>query len=103
MNKSTEKKEFNLTLAPMWDTKNGNAFSIEIGPEHYDALQQVEVGGKLFLKRLPEERRKSENSPNAYLEYVSKEEVAKFKAENPGKGGAKKGRPRKQEAEEDSI
>jgi len=98
----TDKKEFNLSLVPMWDTKSGNAFSIEIGPAHYDALQQVEVGGKLFFKRLPEERRKSENSPNAYLEYVRKEEVAKYKAEaQNGKG--KKGRPREEESEDDSL
>lgn len=84
-----DEKKYNLTLVPMWITKNGNYFSIEIGPEHYDAIQQVAVGGKLLFKMMPEEKRKNENSPNAYLEYVNAEEVAAFKTKTvDGKGKA---------------
>jgi hypothetical protein len=84
-NTKNEEKKFNTTIVPLWTTQNGNMFSMVVGPEHFDALQQVEIGGKLFIKMLPEDRRKSEKSPNAYLEYVSKEDVAKYKEQTKGR------------------
>jgi hypothetical protein len=76
--KGTDKK-FNLTISPMWDTKNGNLMGMEITKEHYDALQNVEEGGKLMVKFV--KSRKGDTSPHAYLEYITKEEVRQFKAQ----------------------
>jgi len=75
-----DKKDYNTTIVPLWETRNGGAFmSIEIGPEHFDAIRTMQVGGKLVFKLLKEEYRKSEKSPNAYLEYISKDKVEAFK------------------------
>jgi hypothetical protein len=85
---ATTNKKFNLTIAPLWVTKNGHMMSIEIGPEHFDKIQQLEKGGKLMVKMLPEDKRRSETSPNAYLEYISKEDVQAFKNKNATSGGS---------------
>ena len=79
--KTKSDKKYNLTIVPLWATsREGSYMSIEIGPEHFDNLAKVEVGGKLVFRVLPEEFRKTDKSPNAYLEYISKDDVAAFKA-----------------------
>lgn len=73
-----KKKDFNLTLAPLWNTKNGAGFiSIEIKDEQFDAIQQVRKGGKLLVKFAPQAA--TENSPNAYLEYLTPEKIKSFR------------------------
>jgi hypothetical protein len=79
-------KKYNLTITPMWETKNQNLMSIEITEDILQALDKVEVGGKLFIKRLEEDRRKNDKSPHAYLEYLDPSEVAAYKAkQSPSK------------------
>lgn len=83
MAKPKTDKKYNLTLIPLWETKReGSYMSLEVKPEHFDAFGKIEVGGKLVFRVLPEEYRKNEKSPNAYLEYISKEDVAAFKKRN---------------------
>lgn len=74
-----DKSKFNLTLSPLKESNNGNLTWI-ISPEVFDALQKVEVGGMLIVKRLAEKSRKHERSPSAYLEYVDKADVDAFKS-----------------------
>ncbi len=75
MAKSNEKK-FNMTICPLWSDKFGGFSGLVINDEIFDALQQLEKGGRLVIKTLKPESRKSEKSPHAYLEYISKEDVA---------------------------
>lgn len=89
-------KKYNLKLSALWGTKyEGLYFSMPVDAMVFDALQQVEKGGKLVFRAIPEERRKHDKSPHAYLEYMSKEEVeasSKFR-----------GKPKAAAAEEDDI
>ena len=78
----TNNKKYNLTLSPMYKAgKNDNFISIEITPAIFDALQNIEIGGKLFFKQT--KQKKTDKSPDAYLEYISKDEVDRFKASKP--------------------
>ena len=72
-------KKYNLNVVPLWETANGNFKSIKIKREHFDAIQQIEEGGMLLVKILPDTARKSEDSPNAMLEYVSPADLAAYK------------------------
>lgn len=83
---TTSTKKFNLTVSPLWETEGGNLISLEINPEIYDALQKVKIGGKLFVKTNAA-KNKHAKSPQKYLEYMSVEDVAAFKANNPGYSG----------------
>ena len=79
----TEKK-YNQTLGGLWETKTGNLMSMKVDARMLDAIQGVRLGSKLFIKYLPEDRRK-EKSPHAYFEVVSPEDVAEFEANNKGR------------------
>lgn len=80
MEKAKTKQEFNLTIAPLWAKESGNLFGMKIEADHYDALQQVEVGGVFAVKFLKEKSRKSDKSPNAYLEYITPAKWEEYKA-----------------------
>lgn len=73
------KKKFNLSISPLWLTKGANFSSVTVNAQVLEALKQVQPGGKLIVKVLAEERRKNEDSPNAYLEFMSKEEIDEFR------------------------
>lgn len=81
-----DKKDYNLTVARMYTTKSGNVRSLRIMDDELEALQSVEKGGMLLLKFVPEDRRKNDKSPHAYLEYVKPADVDTFFGDN---GGAK--------------
>lgn len=74
-----EEKKYNLSVTPMWNTRNGNLMGFEIGPEQYDALQRLEKGGKLMVRFLRPDQRKNDRSPDAYLEYLTASEVERYK------------------------
>lgn len=43
--------DFNPTISPIFKSRSGKSYvSLTIGPEQFDALQRVEVGGKLVIK-----------------------------------------------------
>ncbi len=87
---STEKK-YNVTVAGLWKTKTGSLMSMPVDARVLDALKNAsEGGGKLVIKFLREESRKTEKSPHAFLEYMSKEEVDGFSA-GKAKGGTEDG------------
>lgn len=78
-------KKYNETIAAMWFPRSGNQFLLQgmkIDERSLDAIRsfgsQAEVGGKLILRIIPEEKRKTETSPAAYLEYVTKQDVEAF-------------------------
>ena len=77
-NETKSDKKFNLTLARAYPIKNGY-WSVDIGAAELDAILQIEAGGRLVIKTVPEESRKNENSPHAYFQYMTPAEVAEFK------------------------
>lgn len=74
-----QNSKFNLTIAPLKKSPKGNLTWV-INPEIFDALSKVEVGGMFIVKYIDESKRKSENSPHAYLEYVEKSQVESFRS-----------------------
>lgn len=79
--------KFNMTVAPLWSTKTDGYLSITLDGEHIKALKDIHKGGKFFIKPLPPERRKGQNSPHAYLEFIPAEKVeANFKKRDNGDG-----------------
>lgn len=74
----SDNKKFNLTLSRGYKTKNG-AWSTDIGAAEFDALQQVQLGGRLVWRELEEKSRKNEQSPHGYFQYMTPEEVKAFK------------------------
>lgn len=76
---SSEKKDYNLRLAWLKPTKNGNMTSKSIDDDMYDAIQQIEPGGKFFIKQLTDE----DGEEYAALEYMSKDKVDAYKASLP--------------------
>lgn len=73
----TNNKKFNLTLAPMYRLQSGMLGSIIVTPSMYDAIQQVKVGGKFFVK--DNKGKTGDKSPDFYLEYMSPEQIQEFK------------------------
>lgn len=84
-------KKYNKTMVAMWETKNGNAFSMAIDQRSLDqikaVLEAVELGGKILVKRLAEESRQKWPNPSKaathMLEYMSKDQVQEWEAKNP--------------------
>lgn len=74
-----QNSKFNLSIAPLWMTKSGNLASITVNDQTLEALKNVKPGGKIIVKYLPEERRRNQDSPNAYLEFMTKEHMDEFK------------------------
>jgi hypothetical protein len=76
-----ENKKYNLTIAPLWFTKNGkHMMSIAIGEEQFDGVQQIREGGKLFIK-LNTNKKPGTNSPDGWVEYMTPEKVAEFSSQ----------------------
>ncbi len=74
----SDKKKYNLSLSRAFKIKGG-AWSADIGPEEFDAIQQVKIGGRLVYRELQEKSRKSDKSPHGYFQYMTPEEVKAFK------------------------
>jgi hypothetical protein len=68
-------KKYNDTISPF--------YTVGKEKENYDALQKVKIGGKLFLKR--NRHKVQAKSPDAYLEYITPEEVAAYAERNGNK------------------
>lgn len=66
--------DFNLRVAWLRYTKAGNMTSAVITKEMYDAVQQIEEGGRFFIKIMTDK----EGKEFGVLEYMSKEKVAEF-------------------------
>lgn len=82
------KKKYNLTVAPLWKGQYGGFYTY-VKDEAYDALQAVEKGGMLVIREVKAESRKQENSPHAYLEYMSKSDLDAKRGSSAGKGRGK--------------
>lgn len=61
---------YNETIVPMFKAKsnNGNYVSLTVNQEVMQQLLKVQEGDRILLKLLPDERRKHDKSPHAYLE-----------------------------------
>ena len=80
---ATNNQNFNLTVVPLKRTYSGNLgwfLSDSSYGELVKAVENMEVGGMLVIKEIKEESRKSDKSPHAYLEYISKAKMDAFKA-----------------------
>lgn len=75
-NETKDKSKFNLSLIRSYKTKKG-FLSVDIDSEAYDALQKVEIGGRLVLKIV--ENKKTDKSPDAYFEYMTPNSVNDMK------------------------
>lgn len=74
-------KDFNVRLGWLRFSKNGNLTSKPIDKEMYDAIQQVEPGGKYFIKTMVDK----DGEEFAVLEFMSKAKVDEFQATLPPK------------------
>lgn len=87
----TKNKKFNTTVTALWGTKTGNQMSMKIDAKAFDqiraALEEVEIGGRLMVKKVSEETRQKfrnpDNAPEYFLEYMSKQQVEEWEAKNP--------------------
>ena len=68
-----------------YKTKHG-FWSTKINAEDLEVLVDAAEGGKLSLRILDDESRKSDKSPHAYLNILSPGEVADMDAEYQNKG-----------------
>lgn len=99
----SQSKYLNTKLAAMWAYREGSLYmSMPVDDMVFDALQNVEKGGKLVLKILKEESRRSEKSPYAYLEYISKDDVDAFQARSGSAGASASRKATKNRASDDS-
>ncbi len=68
-------ERFGVTVAAAYPTKNG-FWTLKIRGQEYDALQRVQIGGKLTLNVIPEETRaKNPKLPPAFIKYLTPEQV----------------------------
>lgn len=88
-----EKTEYNLGVASLWEWSNGSLGSMEVDAKVFDALQQVQIGGRLVVREATS--RKTDKSPTHYLEYI---EPGKM-----GKPAAKGSRRPPADADEDTL
>lgn len=80
MSEQTEqpKKEFNPTLAMLYNMKNGS-WSLPITSKEYDAIMKhVELGGRLVIK--PNNYKRNDKSPDHYLEFIPKAKLQEREA-----------------------
>lgn len=95
MSNTAKKTEYNKTLASLYTTKNGNLYSLKVDNVNFDALQSVEIGGKLFIRFLSDETKdkieaRGKKAPEAFLEYMDAKKVAEEEAAyraRSGRGG----------------
>jgi hypothetical protein len=91
-NQTNSDRKYNTTLAGLYQTKNGNMYSLVIDPRNYDALTNIEVGGKLFVRFLTDETKekfeaKGKKPPAAFLEYIDAKTVAEDEAAYKARSG----------------
>lgn len=84
--RNTQSKKYNQTLAGLFESKAGNLYSLVLDPRNYEALTNIEVGGKIFVRYLTEETKakieaKGKKAPTAFLEYMDPKTVAESDAE----------------------
>ncbi len=80
MTENNKNPKYNKTIAPLWPTKAGGFYMsrLKINAEMLAVLDDIKEGGQFLIKAVPEEKRKSDTSPHAYLEYVTPQSVQEF-------------------------
>jgi len=76
---SNARGDYNLSISPLWYNQRGNLRGLVVDKEVYDAIQKVEIGGKLLIKFL--DGKKGEKTPDAYLEYLTPAKLAALRTE----------------------
>lgn len=73
--------KFPTSITGLYPPYNGDLDSVnlevKVSPAVYDKLQEIKVGGKLYLKRA---KTKQDGKPVAFLEYRSPEEMEALRA-----------------------
>lgn len=70
-------ERYGYTLSGAYTTRAG-FWSLPIRAQEFDALQKIEIGGRLVLNLVPEEaREKNPKLPHAFFKYLSAKQVAK--------------------------
>jgi hypothetical protein len=93
MSHEEREKLYGVTIASAYPTKNG-FWTMKLRAQEFDALQKVQIGGKLTLNLIPEETRaKSGKLPPAFIKYLSPELVAQQDAEFEKRKGNKASEP----------
>lgn len=89
-----DKSKYPTTIAGLWKTRGGKQLrSMPIDERTFDQLQQVlakaALGGKLIVRTVSEQVReeKGDKFPEAFLEYISPEQLAAEKAAVEAKDG----------------
>lgn len=78
----SDKRKNNVKIAWAKKTKMG-FWSEDIGPEAFEALQKVELGGRISLKTVKCKSRDGKEFDGYVFEYLDPEVVAKIKAATP--------------------
>jgi hypothetical protein len=88
MSHEEREKLYGVTIASAYPTKNG-FWTLKLRAQEFDAIQKIQIGGKLTLNLIPEETRaKSGKLPPAFIKYLSPELVAQQDADfEKRKGG----------------
>lgn len=79
---SEQKRGQNLKIVWAKKTKVG-FWSEDIGPAAFEALQRVELGGRLSLKSVPCKDKSGKEFEGFVFEYINKETVDRLKANKP--------------------
>lgn len=94
----SDKKKYNATIAGAYKTKVG-FWSLDINAETYEAIQKIELGGRLVLTVRTEESKAKAKDPSkafdAFFNYMTPEEVTAWKSrskENSGRPPSSLGR-----------
>ncbi len=77
MSNEVKNPKFNETLARAYVTTKGDFMSVDVDSEIFDALQKVEIGGRLSLKIM--KAKAHDKSPDAYFEYMTPQKVKGLK------------------------
>lgn len=80
-------KKFNKKICTLRFAKNGNLMSKVIDKELFDAIQGIELGGRLVI-RVADGNPQYGDSQIGYMELISKEDVDAYSQKNPRTGNA---------------
>lgn len=99
----TNKKEYNLRIAPLRKTRSG-FMSRVVDEKLLEALKAAELGGRFFITVRDGEDENGQPTQFGYLEYATKERVQAFNA-TQGKTAFSKtaALKKKQQAESEEI
>lgn len=82
------KKEFNPSISPLYRRESGSLVSLVVNDAILAELAKVQLGGKLSIRFLKEESKKSDKTPDAYLDYVTPERMNELRSQYANEKGS---------------